>query len=334
MNHYCTLFDSNYFSRGLSMYRSLVSSREDFRLYVFCFDDRVFRLLNDIDLPGIVPISLHEFETPGLLSVKPFRSKAEYCWTCTPHVIRHVLDHYQTTQVTYLDADLFFFASPALLLQEFEQSGGSVMITGHRFAAKYIKSVVNGIYCVQFMTFKNDKRGIDVLSWWQERCLEWCYARAEDGKFGDQKYLDDWPERFDGIHVLQHEGGGLAPWNIINYRILRDEDGLLASNVITGNRYRVVFYHFHNLRFNIGGYLELGDYTLTTAARELFYKPYLIALSEAGKILGKLDGSFDPHGFFVPHPGWREFLGRIRRRLKGNYYAYSYIKEREHGTSA
>ncbi|HEY3308690.1 MAG TPA: hypothetical protein VGJ93_09570 [Desulfuromonadaceae bacterium] len=333
MNHFCTLFDSNFFSRGLAMYRSLAAVHDYFTLYVFCFDDRVHRLLSEMHLPGVVPISLGEFETQELLAVKASRSKAEYCWTCTPHVIRHVLDNYRILQVTYLDADLFFFASPSLLLQEFEQSGGSVLITGHRFAARYMKAVVHGIYCVQFMTFKNDERGMEVLSWWQERCLEWCYARVEEGKFGDQKYLDDWPERFEGIHILQHEGGGLAPWNIIDYKLSREQNGLIASNVNRGALCRAVFYHFHNLRFNNGGYLDLGYYMLTADARGLLYKPYLKSLFEAGKILGKLDGSFDPHGFSAPQPGWREFLGRIRRRLNGNYYAYSCIKEREHGTS-
>ncbi len=55
------------------------------------------------------------------------------------------------------------------------------------------------------MTFKRND-GELVRSWWEERCLEWCYARFEDGKFGDQKYLDDWTSRFNKqVHVLKNK---------------------------------------------------------------------------------------------------------------------------------
>src|SRR3989338_1021437 len=220
-NNFCTLFDSNYLSRALAMYRSLEACGEEFRLYALCFDDLACRILGALKLPSMVAIPLDRFESSALKAVKTQRTTAEYCWTCTPHMIRYVLDTYRLPDVTYLDADLMFFGRPSLLFSEFEASGASVLITEHRYTPRYDQSAKSGIYCVQFMTFKADGRGIGGLQWWQDRCLEWCCDRFEEGKFGDQKYLDDWPQRFDGVHVLRHLGGGVAPWNVQQYRLER-----------------------------------------------------------------------------------------------------------------
>ena len=109
---------------------------------------------------------------------------------------------------TYLDADLYFFSSPEPIFSEF--NGRSILLTEHRYTKQYDQSVASGVYCVQFITFNADDDGLTALTWWRDACIDWCYARKEDGKFGDQKYLDAWPARFSGIHELQHLGGGVA----------------------------------------------------------------------------------------------------------------------------
>ena len=65
----------------------------------------------------------------------------------------------------------------------------SILLTKHRYSPQYNKELKAGKYCVQFVTFKNDARALEALIWWRDRCLEWCYNRFEDGKFGDQLYL-------------------------------------------------------------------------------------------------------------------------------------------------
>jgi hypothetical protein len=131
------------------------------------------------------------------------------------------------------------------------------LITDHAYAPEYDQSATSGQYCVQFMTFTRDG-GETVRKWWEERCIEWCFARFEDGKFGDQKYLDDWPERFGGVvHILQDKELALAPWN--------------ASRFPYGG---AVFYHFHGLRLISNNRLEINNYFLPNSLRNFVYEPY------------------------------------------------------------
>lgn len=319
MYNYCTLFDSNYLTRGLAMYRSLQKYSESFHLYIFAFDDQCFQLLQRLELGNVTVISLKEFEDKKLLEIKKTRSKAEYCWTCTPSIIKYSLDNYSLGACTYLDADLYFFSNPAVLIDEMQSD--SVLITEHRYTSKYYKqNIKNGIYCVQFMTFKNDENGMKVLKWWQEACNVWCYARYEDGKFGDQKYLDNWLNMFEGIHVLKNFGGGMAPWNIQQYDLKYDNKELLAEELESGEIEKVVFYHFHYLKYLEKNRVELGIYVLNSNVIEKIYKSYLILLDKINAELRVLDSTKDYNGIGSNNEPW---IKALRRRVIGTYNIYN-----------
>ena len=222
------------------------------------------------------------------------------------------MDRFSLPEVTYLDADLYFYQSPGLLLDELHENAGSVLITQHRYAPEYDQSERLGIYCVQFMTFKSDDRGRRALLWWQQRCVEWCGAVPVDGKFGDQKYLDDWTRRFEGVHDLNHLGGGVAPWNVRQYHIM---EGPSVDGV------PLVFYHFHNLRWLTDGTFDLcwGGYVLGQDTTRLIYEPYLEALKEARSRVRKVDPEFEA-GKHPPPQGLRPLLSHLKRRMYGTYH--------------
>ena len=311
MNHFCTLFDSNYLARGLALYQSLITTKDEFTLYVFCFDDQTFEILAKLSLPYVVPIHLKSFETDALLRVKSERTAGEYCWTCTPHVIRHVLEHYKVEQVTYLDADLYFYDKPSILLNELVTNNSSVLITEHRYTPKYNHSKLCGIYCVQFMTFNANSDGINALQWWQDRCLEWCFNRHEDGKFGDQKYLDDWPTRFKGVHVLEHLGGGVAPWNVQQYLVSA------ANGRPYVNQFPIVFYHFQEYKYAKNGVHDfVGGCILSKEAIEILYKPYGRALLEAYALIYTVSPNFDK-GWSTFDTSLKAYVLYLKRILKG-----------------
>jgi len=319
MHNFCTLFDSNYLPRALVMYRSLEATGDNFMLYVVCFDDLALNILNKLHYPRLVAIPLKDFENSDLLKVKTERTAGEYCWTCTPHVIRYVLDTYQLPQVTYLDADLCFYNKPSILLDEFNQSGASVLITEHRYTPRYDQSATSGIYCVQFMTFNANSDGLKVLQWWQDRCLEWCYARFEDGKFGDQKYLDDWTTRFDGVHVLQHLGGGVAPWNVQQYLLSKNVDTLYVNDL------PLVFYHYHSYKYYADGKHDFAPfYRLNSQVIDSLYHPYGLALLQAYEEIYGVAPDFN-RGWAERDTSWKSKMRYFKRMLKGSANEYRFV---------
>jgi hypothetical protein len=309
MNYYCTLFDSKYLTRGLTMYQSLVRSGEAFGLVIYCFDNVCHETLQKMKLEHVTLVPLAEFETAELKNVKARRTTAEYCWTCTPQVISHSLEKLGLKQVTYVDADLYFFSGPSVLLDELDRSDGSVLITEHRYTPRYDQSAASGIYCVQFISFKADARGFETLNWWSARCLEWCHARFEDGKYGDQKYLDDWTSRFEGVHVLQHLGGGVAPWNVQQYQVGPGPsvDGL-----------PVVFYHFHYVIWYRDDTFDLGGYELSEQVINRLYDPYLVQLKESLERVRSVSADFSG-GVLSKRYDVITLARLARRRLLGEY---------------
>lgn len=285
---FCTLFDSHYLVKAVALYRSLERHCPDFHLTAFCFDDRALHLLERMGLQRLTTVSLAELEErdPELAATKSERSPGEYCWTATPALPRTMFAlRPDLAEVTYIDADLWFFSDPEPLFDELGH--GAVLITPHNYSREYAHHEISGTFCVQFVTFRNDPRGNEALDWWHDRCIEWCYARLEDGKFGDQKYLDDWPRRFDGVHVLQHRGGGLAPWNLTRFSLGSGERGL----TVDGDP--LIFFHFHNLSLlERGYYWRPPGYTIPRAARRLLYQPYLAALDEALEEVRRVDPGF------------------------------------------
>lgn len=289
--NFCTLFDSNYLSRGLAMYESLKKQCSNFHLYVFAFDDKAQKVLTQLNFKNITVVTLKEFENEQLLEVKPLRTVAEYCWTCTSSTILYVLNNFEVDNCTYIDADLFFYSSPKVLFDEMAEK--SVLITEHRFTKKYDRSEIAGTYCVQFITFKKNEAGLKVLNWWVNACIEWCYDRYEDGKFGDQKYLDDWTTRFEDVHVLQHLGGGLAPWNIQQYDVLSSSNtDIQMINRSSKVKFNAVFYHYHYVRFYSNRLVDFGWFKLEKNIINTFYANYIKELDKSLRTIQKIDANF------------------------------------------
>ncbi len=271
MQHFVTLFDSLFLPQGLALHASMQRHIKHYTLWILCVDDEVHQVLQILALPNVRLLLLSQLETADLLRVKAERTKGEYCWTLTPFAPRFVFEADSNVDcVTYIDADLWFRKDPAKIFQELDAAGKSVLITDHGYAPENDQSATSGQYCVQFIVFKRHG-GEAVRQWWEDRCIEWCYARAEDDKFGDQKYLEAWPDIFaDQVHVLHNQEWALAPWNVTRFPY--------------GN---AVFFHFHGVRIVDGEKINLGVYKLPKVVLQYIYGPYLEDIKLAIKDLDR-----------------------------------------------
>lgn len=288
---YLTYFDANYAAKGVAMIRSLLRHDPDSSIKVICLDSQIFNILLKLQIPGVVPVRLGAIEAGDteLAQARSSRSIVEYYWTLTPTALLRFLTAMRPGEtLTYVDADMLFFSSLDAVYEEMERK--SVFIHKHNFPAAYAHFNVNGEFNVGLVAFRNDADGRKVLDWWRQRCLEWCYDRCEDGKMGDQKYLEQFTALSDRVAIAQNPGIGVAPWNFTGYD-LGEKDG-----TPTVNGAPAVFYHYHSTAFLAPGCIAPCTdlhYPCTTAQLRLFMVPYLAALDSALAEIRQIEPGFN-----------------------------------------
>jgi len=331
--YFCTMTGANYLSKALVMYDSLKNTCADrFKLIYFAFDAKTFEILNLLDYKNIIPVSIDQLEgrDPRLQVLKKSRSVAEYFFTCTPQAIEFALSKFEIDMVTYIDADLYFYKNPQIIIDE--MADNSILITEHRYYPP-IENHTSGKYCVQFMPFRNDPTSKTVLENWREQCIEWCFAYPEDGKYGDQGYLNDWTDKYENVIVSENRGVGLATWNKPGYRIYREGNILKAYSEEIKKDVDVVFYHFNSLKIYSNRLISTGISKDDKSLYKLIYENYLKRLSVKEYEILKISGYARKE---LLYPKWEDsflvfFLKEFRRILsprgKDVIYYYKLLKD-------
>lgn len=321
---YCTLYNSNYLDKGLVLYDSLCECAKDFKLYVLCMDDKCYEVLNDLHLEHHIPIKLSDFEENDveLLRAKENRTFGEYCWTCTPGIILYVMNTYKEDICTYLDVDMYFYKDPIILIDEMEKTGKSVMVVPHRFTKENKHLEKNGRFCVEFNTFRNNPESIKILIKWKNDCIDCCSSINDGKRFGDQKYLDEWPELYpDVVHICHNEGAGTAPWNIGWYK-KEDSYNHVVRYKKDNSLVPIVFHHFagvayisrYQIRTGVIANIDTIDYEFV----EELYVEYLNKLEDKKKLLEK---EYDIDLLLKAHPAYNN-LNKWQRLLRNLSFLY------------
>ena len=274
---------------------------KDFKLWIICLDKKTYEILYDLDIQEIKLVELCEIETEELKAVKSQRKMHEYYWTLTPFVPEYVLvNNSEIERICYLDADMWLTSSLEEFFSQLEFEEASVLITKHAYYPKYDASRFAGIYCVQCIIFTRDALA-EVLENWKKDCLEWCFDYYENGKFGDQKYLEKWPQKYQGVSVLKQQELILAPWNFNRFPYS-------DAKIIHFHGFKIKKYKRNTM------YYTMADYPIPEVVEKHIYKSYAKEIKDMLNLLQKYKYELKQERLFYGYT--LHFYREIRRQLK------------------
>ncbi len=292
MYNFCAVFDKGFLTRAVALHRSLTEQCPDFVLWMLCMDNESHSMLQKLNLDRTKLLKLSDVEDDRMLAVKPGRTTAEYCWMFSSCLPLYILEKNPSMDtVTYVDVDMYFYAPVDDIYHQF--GNNSIMIIPHAFSEKHKeREKTSGKYNVGMMIFRNDECGLECLRWWKDRCIEWCYNRYEDGKFGDQLYLNDWPTRFKKVFVLTDPGVDVASWNTDRFKFDVKKGGKIeGTEKISNKKFPLILYHFHGLKIYMTSGGKIRPYPVSIFDRTI-YRLYVRALQKAYDRVRAIDSSW------------------------------------------
>jgi len=284
-NGYCMILSKYRLYQGVALYRSLSDTLLNFRMFILCMDDETYDILRLLDLENVTLVKSNKLENKLLLMKKAERKLNEYCWTLKPMFIEYVMTNSDLGRVTYIDADIYFFSDCSRIFNDGLKY--SVLLSKHDFPKKLSHIAERcGRYNSGFISFKRDKEGFKCLEWWKGKCIHWCGDKAEKGKFGDQKYLDNMPFLSKRVCEIRTSGVNIAPWNHEKYVFS------LNNGEIYINNNRLIFYHYCGFRI-----INKTRFALTLDLDKklipVIYVPYTSAIQKAIDDIERINPDFD-----------------------------------------
>lgn len=268
MTSFCTYFDRNYLPQGLALHRSLTREQPSAELWILCLDEESRSILGSLNLERVHPVTVDDLLRfdPRLVEAKADRPLLEFYYACTPQLIRYVAERREGEPVAYVDADVLFFGDPSNIYRE--SPGADILLMEHR-SGDPTALTERGHFNLCFVRLEPTLNARRALQWWCDATIE--STAMNDETWGDQKYLDRFPELFDSVGVLRSPATTLAPWNVYQHDISLDEAGEVH---VDGEP--LIAYHFARM-------LIAGPHVFTPARREWLprsvlkwiYRPYM-----------------------------------------------------------
>lgn len=237
---YCT---RDYILHALTSLESALDLHAESKAHLICVDfiqdilPWQFKLQERIQLS-----SLDEFpKTARLYSdYLQSRSRFESLVSIKPHLLLELCKSLPENDfVIYQDTDVIYFAE----LDDYSNfnSKHSVFFFEHAYTSRKA-NYPYGKYNAGFLVLRNNNSSREFLKNWSSKCHDWCFLRAENGRYADQKYLEEFihhryvsAEPCKRINLGMHffEGGG---------KVRKVRDKVLINDEV------LICFHFHGFK--------------------------------------------------------------------------------------
>lgn len=191
-------------------------------------------LVCDVDSKDDLPVTGHaDTQWLSLAEVIPdarerqhltFRYNAlELCCALKPFLARHALTKGGCESVTYLDCDMYLYAS--LPPRAFADGETEIVLSPHwlKPPARHLDAewVVGGTFNAGFFSVNNGPTALKFLDYWADMCTSYCYQQPNPyGYLLDQTWLNHAAVYFrKAAHLFDEPGLNVGNWNVGQFTV-------------------------------------------------------------------------------------------------------------------
>jgi hypothetical protein len=243
-----TICSNNYLAQAIVLGNS-VKAKCPHHTFLIILVDELNTEIKYNEIPfEVLPIHIIE---PQIQSLVLKYNIIELNTSVKPGVIEYLFKERMADRVIYLDPDIKIYDDLTDLEEKLQQH--TIVLTPHIFTPIPLdgktpgeNSFLNfGLYNLGFIGLSASDETDKFISWWKERTYKQGYNKVEDGIFVDQLYINLVPIFFKGVHILNHMGYNMAPWNL-HERYLSQKDNVYWIN----EKDRLGFFHFSAFKIN------------------------------------------------------------------------------------
>jgi hypothetical protein len=245
----CTIASLNYFAQTKSLAESIRKYTKNVDFYVLIadkiYDDTIKEKIEASDsITGIFYVD--DLFINNVVELEFKYDIVELNTALKPFFLEFLLDQFHYDSVVYIDPDIMLYSNldELFMLQE----TNSIILTPHLLDnTKNDRQIIDflsyGIYNLGFISINNDINGRKLLSWWQNKLIDYCYLDLDHSLAWDQKWMDFAPAFFDSVYILKNPGYNFAYWNMNERAVTKNQNVFYVNSA-----YKLIFVHFSHYK--------------------------------------------------------------------------------------